>query len=511
MTFADLTIVTSCVNYAKYLDEWATSILKQTVRPGAVCIFTHGTHEDKLRGGTVSLRLSDAGIPTRHQHSIEKLDLGSARNRAVEMAKTEWVQHLDADDTLTSWAVEEFQRLAPFADMTQAGYIRTGQISLGPSKRARLYTSADGERALDLPSMASGCSPFRKSFWMQSPYRTDMLGGWDTALWIGFAKLGARFRPTTREVFHYRQHADSVFNIRRKTLGWARVHTTAMLKQVRSDRSGVDVIVPRDLRATPDRDIVWKRVRAHYETHHPDWRIIEGRCATPVWIQGAAINDALKQSNADIIILADADCLVDPNALQCAVTDVSYGKAWAMPHLMVYRATKEMTEQYVADNNAITMPLFPDRHSTERPVYEGAPGGGIVVLRRMHYDAIGGIPLAFRGWGSEDRALACLCLGLLGPCARGTADLLHLWHVPQADRAQPNGNLQLLRKLGQSALHSKDALVSCAYTMPNPGNRPLRKDDPWKKNVGTARPVPTPIDVDKIAKRHAILRQRRTR
>src|SRR6185369_4559096 len=118
----------------------------------------------------------------------------------VSLSETPWVMHLDADDTLLPWAVEEFQQIAPNADVIQSGYRRTGHLMAGPSRKERIYKGADGLKALDLSSICSGVSPFRRSLWEQSPYRTDMLGAWDTALWIGFARLGARFRPTTRAV-----------------------------------------------------------------------------------------------------------------------------------------------------------------------------------------------------------------------------------------------------------------------------------------------------------------------
>lgn len=512
MMFDELTIVTSCHKYGQYLADWANSIAQQSVFPGHVIILTHGLPLDAVKAKDAVARLTRAGVRAEHTHSLQTLDFGVARNRVVNLAKTEWVMHLDADDMLTPVAIEDFKALAPDADVISAGYERTGHLASGPEKRARLYTSADGEDALRLPSMCSGVSPFRKSFWERCPYREDMFGAWDTALWIGFARLGARFRATSRASFFYRQHADSVFNTRRKILGWARVHTTAMLRNVRAQRTGVDIIIPRSMSCTADRDVAFNRVVAHYTTHHPDWNIITGKCPWQTWVKGAAINDALKKSNADVLILADADCLVDPVALEKSVEQVQKGAPWAMPHLEVYRVAKDMNQLYLSGDPSLPI-ITPDSHSTERAPYEGCPGGGIVVLRRVSYDAIGGIPFAFRGWGSEDRALATLCDTLLGPCMRGDADLLHLWHIPQVDRAQPNSNLQLLRRLGLAAYKGKDALVATAYTMPNPGDGPVRPDSRWKTNHGTARPasVSMPIDVNRITQRQAAHRLKRSK
>jgi glycosyltransferase involved in cell wall biosynthesis len=491
-----LTIVTTCSGYGQYLNAWARSITTQTMRPHAVIIFTHGS--DSAQGSAAATILTNVGFSNvRHEHCHETLDFGEARNRAVALAQTDWVMHFDADDTLLPNAIADFTALAPDADVISAGYVLSGNARL--STRDRCYQSADGIKALDLQSLASGISPFRKSFWVRSPYRTDMMGAWDTALWIGFARLGARFRATSRAVFHYNQHADSIFNQRRTILGWKRVRTAAQLKALRRQYFGAAIIVPRDLKPAADRERVWHRVRAHYETHHPQWPIAEGRTASGVWIKGAAIADAINKTNADVLIIADADCIVDPAALTASVNAVCLGAPWAMPHRDVYRADATMTARYCAEP-ATTLPILPDRHSVARDPYVGVDGGGIVVIRRVWYDAIGGIPLAFRGWGSEDRALAGLANNLLGPCVRGDADLLHLHHEPQNHGRQSAVNLQLLQILGQAAQRGKDALVGVAYSMPNPGIESLSKLT-WRANVGTARPPVSPETLERMTAR----------
>lgn len=487
-----LTIVTSCTNYGQYLPAWARSIVTQTRRPSAVVIVTHGNPQDGLAGQAAVALLTAAGIPVTHEYHEREMDLGAARNQAVALAQTEWVMHLDADDTLFPYALEDCAALAPEADVVAAGYVLAGKVPIGVNRKDRLYKDADGEQILNHSAMCSGISPFRKSFWERAPYRTDMMGAWDTALWIGFARLGARFRATKRAIFQYNQHADSIFSQRRSVLGWKRVRTTAQLKAIRRQYTGVAVIVPRGMKAVPDRETVWARVRSHYLHHHTAWEIVEGKCPTPSWVKGAAIAVALEKTKADILVVADADVMVAPAALQEAVQRVQDGAPWAMPHRTVYRADRAATTALCAQE-AAQLPSVPT--ALARPAYEGAPGGGIFVMRRVWYESIGGIPYAFRGWGSEDRALACLAETLLGPCHRGSAHLVHLYHEPQAYGAQTSSNLQLLRILGAAALRGKDALVSVAYTMPTPhlpGGVPA---SPWKKNVGTARPIMTAEEV----------------
>jgi glycosyltransferase involved in cell wall biosynthesis len=489
MTFDALTIVTSCVNYGKYLTDWANTIVAQSVRPGRVCIFTHGTVIDQEQGHAAMLRILDAGISCYHVHDPKRLDFGAARNRAVELSESSWVMHLDADDMLLPNAIAELHRLAPSADVVQAGYERVGTIT-GFSTRKRLYAGADGLDALNLSALASGNSMFRRSFWELSPYRTDLLGAWDTALWIGFARLGARFRPTTIPIFQYRQHADSIFNQRRSTMGWTRVHTSAMLKKLRRNYHGVAVIVPRDCgRArSPERDRNFAFVLDHYARYHPEWPIIEGICPSTTWIKGSAINQALGSCTAETLIIADADVIVDPDALNAAVAAVQSGTAWAMPHRQVRRASAAATAELCGTR---TEAIRLDPSDLDRPAYEGAPGGGIVAVPHAMYDAIGGIPYVFREWGSEDRALALLCDTLLGPCLRGSADLIHLWHPAQPQTRTSQQNVRLLQNLGHIARRGPDSLVRAVHAMPRPVVQSVRK----------AKSVVTPIN-------HAMVRGR---
>lgn len=468
MIWSDLTIVTACTGYGQYLRDWTTSILAQAMLPGRVCIFTHGSVLDNVAGMHAAARFFEADIPVYHEHCEERVDLGEARNRAVALSESEWVLHLDADDTLMPHALAICHARHADADVISAGYERSGRITSGTSRRSRVYEDLDGILALDANGLCSSNSPFRRRFWEQSPYRTDMYGAWDIAFWIGLARLGARFRATPVPIFYYRLHPDSIFARRQRTMNWGRVHTTAMLTALRRNYDGVAVVVPRDFNVTDDRARNWNRVASHYAHHHPLWSIVQGRCPSVEWHKGAAIADALNHTNASILVLADADCIVDPVALEQSVLAVQNGAPWAMPHHEVYRATEELTRAYCASDPCV-MPTLPDSHSTAREPYEGAPGGGIVVISRVHYDAIGGIPYVFCGWGSEDRALALLCETLLGPCVRGTADLLHLYHDPQPKTSRTQTNLQMLRRLGHAAQQGKDALVMTLATLARTG------------------------------------------
>ncbi len=459
-----LTIVSSCAgDYSRYLAEWASSIDDLRQRPGAVRLFTHGDEVCRIQGALAIGILQDRGFDARHAHDAKRLDFGTARNRAVEMAETEWVMHLDCDDQIMPHALEDFASIAPAADVIAAGYERSGDLASGPSNRRRLYSSTTGLQALEAAAPCSGVSPFRRSLWERSPYRTDMVGAWDTALWIGFARLGARFRPTKRPVFWYRQHADSVFNRRRKIIDWTHLITVAHLKSLRRADDGVAVIVPRDRKPGGDREFLWSRVRAHYRRYHPSWSIVEGFSDSGVWSKGEAISDALSRCSASILVVADADCLVAPEELERSVATVASRQApWSVPHGRVLRLNRAKTAEALEalDRGQLASSIRVDvKSDLSRAVYDGFPGGGIFVVPRITYDATGGIPLVFRGWGGEDQAFAVILDTLAGKHARGTSDLIHLWHAPQTTKGQVTGNQMRCRRIREAAEMGPDALL----------------------------------------------------
>lgn len=473
----ELAIVTSCCgDYGKYLDQWAGSILALTQKPGEVAILTHGDETVRSHGVRAAERLEAGGILVHRAHHQERLDLGDARNRAVALSSTPWVMHFDCDDALLPHALEDFEALAPGADVIGAGYERSGDLKSGPRGRRRLYSSTTGLEALDAVAPCSGVSPFRRTFWERSPYRTDMKGAWDTALWIGFARLGARFRPTTRPVFLYNQHADSVFNRRRTIRDWTRAHVEESLRSLRRNDRGVSVIVPRALERQDERLEVWRHVRGWWQRHFPEFEIVEGFAPARGWKKGEAIADALTRATGRILVIADADCVCDPQAMRAAVEQVESGGApWAIPHLNVLRLTQAATAAVLEQPLPAAVPAM----QLERPAYQGIAGGGFVIVPRIGYLATGGIPAQFTGWGSEDNALALILGTFLGPALRGRTDCIHLWHPPQDRKGDRVENMKRLRMIRSAAAQGRDHLFGFLHAHA----KQVKTDPIWKRKA----------------------------
>lgn len=147
------------------------------------------------------------------------------------------------------------------------------------------------------------------------------------------------------------------------------------------------------------------------------YEVVEGACHGP-WRKAAAVDQAARRTTADILVVADADCVCP---IGDAVSRVRDGAPWAIPHDLVHRLDQPATEQLYTTGDA-----GPGR--AQRP-YRGFEGGGIVALRRAVWEQVPMDP-RFEGWGGEDSSWAVALNTLVGPPWRGVEDLLHLWHPP---------------------------------------------------------------------------------
>lgn len=182
----------------------------------------------------------------------------------------------------------------------------------------------------------------------------------------------------------------------------------------------VSVLVPYRPGGCEWRARAWAYVRAHYGQLHGGWELVVGSCAGR-WSKGAAVADALGRATGEVLVLADADSFCDPDVLAGAVAGVAGGRyAWAVPHRLVYRLSRRGTERLYGGQ------LQPG-HVARKP-YLGPAGGGIVVLPRAAYEAVGGIDERYLGWGGEDVSLGWALDALVGPYHRHGARLYHLWH-----------------------------------------------------------------------------------
>lgn len=208
----------------------------------------------------------------------------------------------------------------------------------------------------------------------------------------------------------------------------------------------------------PDRERACAWLAGWWARTWPDWDLVMGQAPDGPWCKAAAVADALTRTDADTLIVADADVYV-PGIGQAVDMVTRKAVAWAMPHLRVYRLTAAGTARFTTTGK-LPPPtrVRPARGSStlgEQMVAEshrGEIGGGCVVLPRALYQRAPMDP-RFLGWGQEDQAWGRALTVLAGPPWRVNEPLWHLWHAPPT-RVGPNdppGHTRVKRGVGNMA------------------------------------------------------------
>lgn len=187
----------------------------------------------------------------------------------------------------------------------------------------------------------------------------------------------------------------------------------------------VDLIMPFKFGDLGERNAARLFVHARYEYVHPSLNVLYG--VDPLdgeWSKGRAVADGVSRSRSPIVVIADADVVVPPEALGYSIMAVMHGAAWSMPHGEVHRLSRRGTNAVYANNE----PLLgePNMKWTERR-HPGPHGGGMVVTTRDAYEATG-IDPRFVGFGGDDISFARALDTLVGPCERFDYPMTHLFH-----------------------------------------------------------------------------------
>lgn len=180
----------------------------------------------------------------------------------------------------------------------------------------------------------------------------------------------------------------------------------------------------------PHRARALEHLQARYNHEHPDLTVTLGEPPAGPWVKATSIAAAIEQTDAEVVVVADADVWTD--ALATSITAVRAGAPWAIPHRGVHRLTADSSDQFIAG-----APL--DVLDLDERAYLGVEGGGIVVLPRKTYEACPMDP-RFHGWGGEDESWGLALRALHGPAVRGRGQLVHLWHPPQPRMTRRSGS-----------------------------------------------------------------------
>ncbi len=186
--------------YEKYLPRWEASIRALERPVDQVVIIGDDAAREAWQGTGEFILAPEYGNPYKQVASY---------NRAVAALTTDWVMHIGSDDVADVRLTKLFTRYFSQADVIAFDSILRKDGAFVRMRRNRptaekIMAETMGGQALD------ACALYRRSLWEQRPYNQDMEGASDVALWIEFAKLGARFAYTAQIGMTYILHDDSL-------------------------------------------------------------------------------------------------------------------------------------------------------------------------------------------------------------------------------------------------------------------------------------------------------------
>jgi hypothetical protein len=180
------------------------------------------------------------------------------------------------------------------------------------------------------------------------------------------------------------------------------------------------------------RDEAFRWTRAFYRKHMQNAEICIGRSDSALFSRSQAINDAARQATTDLFLIADTDILYDPRIIREAMHRLNM-HAWVIPYSQVHDISEPCTRRLLG-----TEPTWPLAMPVVSSVRTYSPKGGLTLIPRQHFEAVGGLDERFIGWGGEDDAFASSLDTLCGKHDRLQEAIYHLWHPNDKENGNPN-------------------------------------------------------------------------
>jgi glycosyltransferase involved in cell wall biosynthesis len=206
-----VSVVIPAYNACKYIVETLESALNQNFQSFEIIVVddgsTDGTH-------TVVEKYGDRGVVLLQQPNS---GVGAARNRALSVARGEFVALLDSDDL---WEPDYLQTMVGFLEQNpEVSIAFSDSLFFGESKFVgkrfqEVYPPSPPITFAKLAGMIShvnvAATLRREVFTSIGLFDETIRGGEDFELWLRALHAGCRIEPVPKVLVHYRRHASSL-------------------------------------------------------------------------------------------------------------------------------------------------------------------------------------------------------------------------------------------------------------------------------------------------------------
>lgn len=203
---------------------------------------------------------------------------------------------------------------------------------------------------------------------------------------------------------------------------------------------------------TPERNRHHTYVRRHLARLLPDAVHIDVDSGHTPFSRAGSRNEGVRQAEragADVVVLCDADTLVEEQPLREAITAAADG-VLHLPYTWYRGLSQAGTAAFLAGTPA-------DQCPTDW-AHEWATGG-VLCITPEAWEQAGGMDERCVGWGMEDVIMRICADALLGPTVKHSGTITHLWHPLESGLGSPqhvaNG---LLCERYNAAANNPDAI-----------------------------------------------------
>ncbi|GAA0699117.1 hypothetical protein GCM10008904_04190 [Paraclostridium ghonii] len=198
---------------------------------------------------------------------------------------------------------------------------------------------------------------------------------------------------------------------------------------------------------TGNRERNWNWIKKRYESLMPDAELcIDERNETP-YCKSAAINAAVRKSTQEILLIVDADIVLNINDLENAINEV-YDKGIVAPSRLV-RFSENATNR-ILDTNCFNVD---DSFIDSNTQIFTSLFSGICIMKKEIFKKCGGYDEIFKGWGNEDVAFVKCMHRVNGPIHKiSNFTMYHLHH--QNDSNHRNADNFIKNKMLLDSLYS---------------------------------------------------------
>ncbi|MBF0329967.1 MAG: glycosyltransferase [Nitrospirae bacterium] len=205
-----VSVIITCYNYGRYLEEAVESVFKQTYRSVEI-IIVNAASTDNTK--TVSEDLI-AKNPSQKIKLINQYEPGEAainRNTGIEAATGKYILPLDADDRLSADAIRNLLNAAQLYSAQDV--VVYGSMQCFGDNNSRWTTGVFNPNEMIRINRVPISSLYNRTLWEKAgKYKTGITCYEDWEFWIAALEVGARFIPIGKVVFYHRAHSKGLLS-----------------------------------------------------------------------------------------------------------------------------------------------------------------------------------------------------------------------------------------------------------------------------------------------------------